>query len=254
MLASERLLEIENLVLKEGKVTVVELAQRFQVSTDLIRKDLRKFENNNVVQRVHGGAILKRKTIAPSTTVARISLFVKEKQHIANKALKLIADKSIIFLDISSASYYIAEALATTKRKITVITNMLIVTQLLSKNDNIQLISIGGEYDHYLGGFIDAPAQEQVRQFITDIAFIGTGGINPTNSTLSIHNVTDGQMKKTIISMSKCTYVVATHDHFSSDARYVFESLGNVRGVITDFGVTSDVVHAFKQAEIDLIY
>lgn len=254
MLASERIIEIEKLVLKNGKVTVVELAELFQVSPDLIRKDLRKFEHNNLIQRVHGGAILKRRIPSPSSIDARISLHVDEKRHIANKAMELIADKNVIFLDISSVSYYIAEMLKNIDRKITVITNMLSVIQLLTKSENVQLISIGGEYDRYLGGFIDGFAQSQVKQFITDIAFVGTGGLDTTTDSLSIHNIADGQMKQAIISMSKHPYIIASHEHFTSDARYIFEYLSNVSGVITDFTVTEDIIHAFEKAEIDLIY
>lgn len=254
MLASERILEIEKLVLQNGKVTVLELAELFQVSPDLIRKDLRKFEHNNLIQRVHGGAILKRHIQNPSSIESRINLHVDEKRHIAHKALELIAGKNIIFLDISSVSYYIAESLQDIDRKITVITNMLAVTQLLAKCENIQLISIGGEYDRYLGGYIDGFAQAQVKQFITDIAFVGTGGLDATNDSLSIHNITDGQMKQAIISMSKHPYIIATQGHFSSDSRYIFDYLSNVSGVITDFTVTEDIIHTFSNAEIDLIY
>ena len=254
LLASERILEIENLVIKNGKVTVLELAKRFKVSPDLIRKDLRKFEHHDLIQRVHGGAILKRHIPNPSSIEARLHLYVDEKQHIATKALELMADKNIIFLDISSISYYIAEALKNIQRKITVITNMLAVTQLLIQNDNIQIITIGGEFNRYLGGYIDGIAQTQVRQFITDIAFIGTGGLDAVNDTLSIHNIADGHMKQSIISMSKHPYIMATHEHFTSDARYIFDHLSNVNGVITDFTVTEDIIYSFQKAEIDLIY
>lgn len=254
MLASERILEIEKLVIKNGKATVLELAELFQVSPDLIRKDLRKFEHNKRIQRVHGGAILKRNIPMPTSIESRLHLHVEEKRHIAQKAVELIGEKEIIFLDISSASYYIAEILQTMTRPITVITNMLAVTQLLSKSEHIQVISIGGELDRYLGGYIDSFAQSQVKQFITDIAFIGTGGLNTTNDSLSIHNITDGQMKQAIISMSKHPYIVADQEHFSSDARYIFDYLSNVSGVITDFNVTKETITAFQKAEIDLIY
>lgn len=254
MLASERILEIEKLVMKNGKVTVNELAKRFNVSPDLIRKDLRKFEHNKLIQRVHGGAILKRRTPNPSSIEARMNLLIDEKKDIAAKAIELIQDKSIIFLDISSVSLYIAENLKHIERPLTVITNMLAVTQTLIQSEHIQLISIGGELDRYLGGYIDGFAQAQVKQFITDIAFIGTGGIDATNDALSIHNITDGQMKQTIISMSKHPYIIATQDHFSSDGRYIFDHLSNVSGVITDFNATEDIKNAFLTAEIDLIY
>lgn len=254
MLASERIHEIENLVIKNGRVTVLALAEHFHVSPDLIRKDLRKFENHTLVQRVHGGAVLKRNTPIPSSIDARIGMGISEKKEIAAKAVALIGDKKSIFLDISSVSYYIAEALQYIDRKITVITNMFSVSQLLIKNENIQLVSVGGEYDHYLGGFIDPLAQHQVKQFITDIAFVGTGGLDTLKGTLSIHNIVDGQMKHTIISMSKEPYIIATQEHFSIDSRYIFEQISNVAGIITDSSVSKEIIERFNTAEIRLIY
>lgn len=254
MLAAERIIEIEKLVMQNGKVTVLELAHLFHVSPDLIRKDLRKFEHHSLIQRVHGGAMLKQKMTSPTSIESRISLHVAEKKYIAEKALTLIADKAVIFLDISSISYYIAELLKTRSQQITVITNMLAVTQLLAQSEHVQVISIGGELDRYLGGYIDGFAQTQVKQFIPDIAFVGTGGINIAQQTLSIHHIADGKMKEAIISMAKEAYIMASYEHFLLDGRYIFDTLNHTRGIITDFNVSKEVIEACQKAEISLIY
>lgn len=254
MLAAERIIEIEKRVLQNGKVTVLELADLFQVSPDLIRKDLRKFEHHELIQRVHGGAMLKRKISSPTSINDRINLHINEKKHIAQKAIELIDDKSVIFLDISSVSYYIAELLKNSSKIFTVITNMLAITQLLAHSEHIQVISIGGELDRYLGGYIDGFAQTQVKHFITDIAFVGTGGIDTQSGNLSIHNIADGKMKEAIISMAKDTYIVASSEHFLVDGRYVFETLNHTSGIITDATITEDIIAACQKAEINLIY
>ena len=57
MRAQERLKEIYAKVQKYGTVHVKTLAIEYRVSEDLIRKDLRKLENEGLLDRVYGGEI-----------------------------------------------------------------------------------------------------------------------------------------------------------------------------------------------------
>ncbi len=54
---SERLREIANLTQRAGRVEVTDLAERFNVTTETIRRDLSELQDQKVVRRVHGGAI-----------------------------------------------------------------------------------------------------------------------------------------------------------------------------------------------------
>lgn len=59
MFVSERLDEIIYLINQEGKVEVNKLSKKFNVSKDLIRKDLSKLEENGILERTYGGAVKK---------------------------------------------------------------------------------------------------------------------------------------------------------------------------------------------------
>ena len=59
MNASERKIEILKL-LKEGSMTLDELAKKFNVSVMTIRRDLRKFENQDVILISQGTVYLNK--------------------------------------------------------------------------------------------------------------------------------------------------------------------------------------------------
>ena len=143
MLKGEREQEILG-ALKEsgGFVTVKNLCQKLYASESSIRRDLADMEKKGLIQRSYGGAEL-------TTNYSRIAAFnlrytqnSAAKKRIAMKAVSLIGDNSIIFLDQSSSALHLAEVIPN-RSSITVITNNVEIMHLLSES-NITVISSGG--------------------------------------------------------------------------------------------------------------
>ena len=61
MLAKERLEKIKYMLKRNGKVYVNELCEIFDMSEDSIRKDLKILENQGLIERIYGGALLKER-------------------------------------------------------------------------------------------------------------------------------------------------------------------------------------------------
>ncbi|KII26754.1 D-beta-D-heptose 1-phosphate adenosyltransferase, partial [Arthrobacter sp. AK-YN10] len=57
MFAEERQQLISALVTERGRVTVTELADRFSITTETVRRDLAALEVSGNLRRVHGGAV-----------------------------------------------------------------------------------------------------------------------------------------------------------------------------------------------------
>lgn len=143
MLKGEREQEILGL-LKEtgGFVTVKHLCDSLYASESSIRRDLADMEKKGLIQRSYGGAEL-------TTNYSRIAAFnlrynqnSMAKKKIAMKAVNLVGDNGIIFLDQSSTALHLAEVIPN-RSSITVITNNVEIMHLLSES-NITVISSGG--------------------------------------------------------------------------------------------------------------
>lgn len=143
MLKNEREREIINLLKNEnGFITVKELCQKLYASESSIRRDLTVLENKGVVKKTYGGAELITNFSNVIAFEKRYHHSVEAKKTIAKKALKLIKDGSIIFLDQSSTSFYLANELLS-KNALTVITNNIEILYLLSTSA-IKAVSSGG--------------------------------------------------------------------------------------------------------------
>lgn len=125
MFASERLEEIVKILNREGKVVVKELSQLFNVTEDCIRKDLKNLENQKLIKRTYGGAVLLRSTAREEKIENRKERDLEAKRIIAEKAFGLIEENETIFLDISTINILLSEIIAKSSKRLTIITNML---------------------------------------------------------------------------------------------------------------------------------
>jgi len=90
MIAQERRQRIFEDIESSGIASVRDLAQRFEVSTITIMRDLQELEQDGLIRRVHGGAISVRGASYEPPFIARESQFSTQKQRIAAKAVDLI--------------------------------------------------------------------------------------------------------------------------------------------------------------------
>ena len=70
---NQRQLEIIDLLQTEDRVSVSELTQRFGVSLVTVRQDLKKLEDQGVLKRTHGGAMIVEETDTNLSYVVRSS-------------------------------------------------------------------------------------------------------------------------------------------------------------------------------------
>ena len=145
MFAEERLDKILNLLNSEGKIKVKNLSQHFNVTEDCIRKDLKQLENLGHLKRTYGGAIKVRQSTNQYDTIERSKTDVSSKAKIAQKAFNLIKDRETIFLDLSTINMLIAKLLSQSNKRVTVVTNMIDIINILSSTDNnVTVIATGG--------------------------------------------------------------------------------------------------------------
>ncbi len=91
-LAQERRQHIFEDIESSGIASVRDLAQRFEVSTITIMRDLQELEQEGLIRRVHGGAISVRGASYEPPFLARESQLSPEKRRIAAQAVAMISD------------------------------------------------------------------------------------------------------------------------------------------------------------------
>ncbi len=254
MFMEERLEDILDILKRNGKVRVKELSEKFNVSEGMIRKDLCKLEQYGGIKRTYGGAILERKIEHNENTSSRVIMNLNEKESIGKIAIAEIEEDDVVFLDISSTNYMIANMMSNFNKKITIITNMNRIAMEFDFNNNIDVIQIGGSYNKKLGGTIGAFSIEEIKKFKIDKAFIGVGGINIEENFISNFNLDEAETKKAIINSSKTTYLLVDNTKFYKDGSYKFSELNEVEYIITDKEPDKNIIEALKKTNVKLLY
>ena len=144
MFAEERQNQIVALVNKNGSVRVKELSEKYQVTEDSIRKDLTFLEKKGLLKKTYGGAMKKRVNVHDLNVSQRKDKNIEIKQKIASKAIELIKDGDMVFLDISTANLELAKLIIKSPLNITVVTNMVDIMLEFMVPTTARLIFIGG--------------------------------------------------------------------------------------------------------------
>lgn len=235
MFIEERHNEILNILNNEGKVIVNDLSQRFNVTKDCIRKDLKILENKNLLKRTYGGAVSIRKSAHYKKIDARKYFNLESKSTIAKKCFDLIEDGETIFLDISTTNILLAKLISKSSKKLTVVTNMLDIMSIINNEKNyIKVVCPGGIICKDLNGFTGSMTIENISNYRFSKAFIGSCGVNIFDKSVTTFDFEDGNTKKAIIRNSKTIYLVMENRKFYFDGSFKFASLKDINAIITE--------------------
>ncbi len=130
-----------------------EIAQEFGVSLATARRDLALLAKAGHIQRVHGGALALRHAPPEAPVFLRSSEQSAEKQRIAATAAMRIKEGETVLLGSGTTVEAVARLLAR-RRNLTVITNSLLVLNVLAATPGNTLTALGGTLRHSKLSFI----------------------------------------------------------------------------------------------------
>ena len=203
---SHRQSEILNLARAFGRVMVEDLARRFEVSAQTIRKDLNDLCDQRSLTRIHGGAIIAS-GVENLAYEARRFVAAEEKKAIGAAAAALIPNGCSLFINIGTTTEEVASAL-TSHEDMLVITNNLNVAMLLYRHPRIEVIVAGGTVRRADGAVIGSTAIGLIGQFKVDYAIIGASAIDEEGALLDF-DYREVQAAQAIIANARSVMLVA---------------------------------------------
>lgn len=159
---------------RQKRITVTELAALLNVSEVTTRKDLSLLEKKGLLVREHGFAAL-----AESDDInRRLSLNYETKRLIARKALETVADGETVMIESGSTCALLAEALVTERRDITIVTNSVFIATFIRNQRGAHTILLGGEFQNEPQVMVGPMVRKCASSFYVDKLFVGTDGFN----------------------------------------------------------------------------
>ena len=206
---SHRQSEILNIARAFGRVMVDDLARRFEVSAQTIRKDLNDLCDHRSLTRIHGGAIIAS-GVENLAYEARRFVAAEEKKAIGAAAAAQIPNGCSLFINIGTTTEEVASAL-TSHQDLLVITNNLNVAMLLYRHPRIEVIVAGGAVRRADGAVIGSTAISLIGQFKVDYAIIGASAIDEEGALLDF-DYREVQAAQAIIANARSVMLVADFD------------------------------------------
>lgn len=175
MLARERHAAIEELVRANNIILIGEIANMFDVSLETARRDLETLQDQGVVRRIHGGAVLVTPSKEASISSHARNSSYSEKKAIGVKAASLVNHGETIFLGNGTTVLEMARNLKCLK-DLTVVTNSIMVVNALI-NSNVNLIILGGNLKNNEQIICSSVTMQSFENYYVDKAFFSCGGI-----------------------------------------------------------------------------
>ena len=203
MLKTER----KQLILEELQehhvVSLEKLVSLLETSESTVRRDLDELEAENKLRRIHGGAELPHSLQQEESIQEKSVKNIQEKKLLAHKAVSLIKEKDVIFIDAGTTTAFLIKELS--NKDITVVTNSIHhAAQLVEKQ--IPTVMVGGSVKMTTDASIGGVALNQINQLHFDRAFIGMNGVDENYYTTP--DMEEGAIKRAIIDNAKQTYVL----------------------------------------------
>jgi DeoR family glycerol-3-phosphate regulon repressor len=227
---NDRQTDIVTLARSVGRVSVDDLAARFDVSPQTIRKDLNDLCEKRILTRVHGGAIIAS-SVENVSYDARRFIASDEKRAIGIAAAALIPNKSSLFINIGTTTEEVAAALHA-HEDLLVITNNLNVATGLCRHPRIDVIVVGGPVRSD-GAVIGSVAVDLIHKFKVDTAVIGASAIDEDGSLLDF-DYEEVKVAQAIIANARRVILVADRLKFERAAPIRIASLSAVDAFVTD--------------------
>lgn len=210
-MSTEREKQILEILLKEKEVSVRQLARMLFVSEPSVRRDLQSLEKQNLIKRTHGGAMLDESALSKN----KIPFLIREyeqsgaKATIAQKAIELIHDGDVIFLDAATSCYYLIPYLVS-KRNLTVITNGVKALVALAEY-GVNTVSTGGNLLNSCMALVGEDAHKTVESYNADIAFFSCRGVSAEGYLTDI-SPEENNVRRKMIKHAKRSYLLCASE------------------------------------------
>ncbi|MFH2038458.1 MAG: DeoR/GlpR family DNA-binding transcription regulator [Chloroflexota bacterium] len=232
--------------------SLTELSNLVETSEATVRRDLEQLENENILERTSGGAILQTRMNLESAYDTRAISFPDEKQQIGALAANMIADGDVVFINSGSTTTQIIKHLPKDAH-ITVITNNMTAVTDFENDVSFEIILLGGNLNKKVSAVTGQFALNNLSQIYADKLFFGVDGISPKYGC-TVPTNSEAEIIRMMIERTRGLKAVVTdHSKWGVVSNYEVASLGQINALITDNGIDEEAYGQLFSHSVDII-
>ncbi|SCF11500.1 transcriptional regulator, DeoR family [Micromonospora haikouensis] len=239
-----------------GQVTVGELAERFGVSIDTVRRDLDQLSAEGILVRTYGGAVSLATVSRTDRAVdQRLTFQEREKEKIATLAAGLVQDGSTIMINGGTTTLALARNLRQ-HRDLTVATNNLLVPGALPATAVRDIYIFGGAVRSLTlatVGPVSFRANTGAELDVScDLALIGVGAVD-ADAGYTTSNLAEAAMMQEMLSRATRVAILADSSKFGRRLFAQVSELGVADYLVTDRMPAPELRDALEANEVELV-
>lgn len=247
---SNRQAEIADLVQKNGFASVEELAERFDVTTQTIRRDVNGLCELGILRRTHGGVEPPAATTNIHYSTRQI-LSLNEKRVIAELVAKDVVSGQSLAFSIGTTPEIVMQALSK-HDGLSVFTNNLNVAFTASGNPSFQVTITGGRLRHGDRDILGANAQEFFARYKFDIGIFGVAGVDDDGTLLDFHE-DEVAARQSILANCRQSYLVLDHTKFGRPAHVRGGHIAEVSAVYSNKPLPDNIVSVLDPSNTRIV-
>jgi DeoR/GlpR family transcriptional regulator of sugar metabolism len=237
------------LVIDKGYCTVEELAEILEVSTQTIRRDIKKLSDERLLVRHHGGASSPSSTVNLDYEIRKVSE-TEEKNAIGERIAQMIPDNSTIFLTIGTTTEVIASHLMK-KSNLQIITNSLRVANVLHSNKSFDVLIPNGKIKASNGGIMGTEAMEFISNFRFDYIITSAGSLD-ADGTLLEYDLNETAIAQMVMKSARNVFVALDSTKFVPKGSIELGNITQATVFFTDDYPSKDIVSILDQHGVQL--
>ena len=230
-MSAEREKDILRIIYDKRTVTVQELSKMLFISESSIRRDLEHLEKQHLLKRFHGGARLEANGISPLKVpyIVRELTMSEEKERIARKAVSLLKDQDMIFLDSSSSAAFLLPFL-NVFRDITVVTNGM-ETVSHAMDYNFRIISTGGVLHRSARAYYGEETYHSIQNYFANFCFISCAAFDQYGNLCDV-SMEENEVRRAMIRQSNHTFLLCSSEKIGLRKFHYCCNIKDIDGVI----------------------
>ena len=257
MLAQERHVVIMEMLKEQNIIKISDIAKRFGVSNLTARRDLDVLQDQNLVRRVYGGAVLcqegapeelaaaVKKEVDPHGTLRRA-----RRAAIADAAVKMVRDGDRVHLGNGITVEEVARRLRRFQRLSIVTGSLGAVNQLMNSGHEVYVL--GGLLQHDERNLTGSYAIDMAKDFHVNIAFMPCAGVSAEYGVMSDY-LPATVLGRVGIENAQKAVLLCGSKKIGRTAFHTVCPVSALDAIITDDGITQEQKESLEACGVQVI-
>jgi DeoR family fructose operon transcriptional repressor len=249
-LPHDRQQAIYMLALQQGSVDAADLARRYGVTTETIRRDLSDMQSRQLLRRVHGGAVPVERVNHEPMVEARDMVNAEEKLRIARAAIAEIPERGSVIIDSGSTGQRLAEVFPV-DRDVHVVTNSLLTALTLSRRGLRELTVLGGSVRTKRHAMVDGTTRAELQHMAIDALFMSCDGLSFQHGLTTPYRE-EHTIKRVMIERARRVIAMVDSSKFGNVQMFSFATFDEIDVLVTDTEADDEAVAFLTSHEISV--